>query len=310
MDVGATARGTAVGAPERLRDELTSKRLIVAPAVPNAFSTKLAALAGFPVGVTGGSLFSNALLGLPDAGYLTLTETEFLLSRMARVSPIPVICDVDTGYGNALMMMHTMRVIEGTGAAGLIVEDQVAPKRSGYLAGKQLISTEGMVGKIHAALDARRDTDFMLAVRTDAHGVEGIDTAIERANLYAEAGADCLFVEGLHSLEDLRRIGGEIVCEQKMTNLTYFRNSSTEASAIPDRHEKPQLSYEELHAMGFTIALVGSQPLRVASLAIYRYYERLQVDGIGAVVAAGDDMIGTPFADWHSLTGYDEIAEL
>src|SRR3954447_19328515 len=250
MDVGATARSTAVGAPEHLRDVLTSKRLIVAPAVPNAFSTKLASLTGFPVGVTGGSLFSNALLGMPDAGFLTLTETEFLLSRMARSSPIPVICDVDTGYGNAVMMTHTTRVIEATGAAGLIVEDQVAPKRSGYLAGKELISTEEMVGKISAAVDARRNPNFMLVVRTDAHGVEGIDVAIERANRYAGAGADCIFVEGLHSLDDLRRIGGEIACDQKMTNLTYFRNPAPAAASIPDGHEKPSLPYEELYAMG------------------------------------------------------------
>jgi 2-methylisocitrate lyase-like PEP mutase family enzyme len=167
-----------------------------------------------------------------------------------------------------------------------------------------------MVGKIHAALDARADDDFMVVVRTDAHGVEGIDAAIERANCYAEGGADCLFLEGLHSLEDLRRIGAEVACTQKMTNLTYFRASDGQPASIPDRHEKPRLSYEDLYAMGFTIALVGSQPMRVACLAMYEYYERLKASGLGAVVAAGEAMVGTPLEDWYRLTGYDELTAL
>jgi 2-methylisocitrate lyase-like PEP mutase family enzyme len=273
-------------------------------------SLRLATAAGFQVAATGGSLFSNTLLGLPDAGFLTLAETEFLVSRMAASSDTPLIVDVDTGYGNAMNVVHTTRTLEAAGAAAIIIEDQVAPKRSGYMAGKQLISTGEMCGKLQAAVEARRHDDFLIVARSDAHGVEGIDGALTRAGAYAAAGAECLFIEGLLSLDDLRRIGGEVDARWKMTNLSYLRMEDTPAAPIPDLHTKPRLTANEMSNLGFAIAHTGTQPMRIASLALLEYYEHLIRDPIGAVVSVADRMRGTVLEDWHALTGYAELERL
>jgi 2-methylisocitrate lyase-like PEP mutase family enzyme len=255
-------------------------------------------------------MFSNSLLGMPDAGFISLTETEFLTNRMAAVSATPLLVDIDTGYGNAINVFHAVRVMERSGAAAILVEDQVAPKRSGYMGGKQLVSVEEMCGKVSAATEARISDDFVIIARTDAHGVEGVSAAIDRANAYVDAGADCVFVEGLHSLGDLERIGAEIDCPWKMTNLSYMRAKDTAATPTPDFQTKPDIGIQQLGEMGFSMAITGTQPLRFSALALVEHYQRLFEDPMAEVIAVGERLHGSVLEDWHAFSGFAEIEKL
>ena len=176
--------------------------------VPGAYDTltaRLVQLAGFDaVYLTGGG-YSRAN-GYPDVGLLTMTEVVEWISRTVEAVEIPVIADMDSGYGNALNVVRSVRQYEKTGVAAFHLEDQVSPKKCGHYEGKQLVSKAEMIGKIKAAVDARRDPDFVIVSRTDAAGPLGVDEAIRRLNLYAEAGADCLYADALLSKEDIAKV--------------------------------------------------------------------------------------------------------
>src|SRR6266852_9140482 len=174
----------------RFRELLQKPGIIRSLGAHDVFTARLIEAAGLETVFIGGFGTSASLLGLPDVGFLTLTEMADAVRRMAQRVAIPVVADGDTGHGDLHNVMRTVREFEHAGAAGILLEDQVTPKRCGHFQGKQVIPTAEMILKLRAALDARRDADFVLIARTDARAVEGIDGAIARANRYGAAGAD------------------------------------------------------------------------------------------------------------------------
>jgi 2-methylisocitrate lyase-like PEP mutase family enzyme len=188
----------------RLRDLLAGPEMIVAPFVFDCLQAKLAAAAGFDaVYMTG--FGTAAARGYPDLGLLTMSEMAANARAISNSVKVPVICDADTGYGNPLNVWRTVREYEDAGAAALHIEDQVFPKRCGFLAGKQVIKLEEMVPKVRAACDARRDRNLVIIARTDALQPHGWDDVVLRARAYRAAGADLIFVDGIKTLDDLKR---------------------------------------------------------------------------------------------------------
>lgn len=191
-------------AARRLRQMLNGPEMVVAPFVFDAFQARIAQAAGFQcVYMTG--FGTAAARGFPDVGLLTMAEMVENVRYIANAVDIPVVCDADTGYGNHVNVYRTVREYEAAGAAALHIEDQVWPKRCGFLAGKQVIPADEMVQKVRAACDARRDQNFVVIARTDALAVHGWEEVIARARAYRAAGADLLFVDGIKTLADMRR---------------------------------------------------------------------------------------------------------
>ena len=189
-----------------LRELIGRDRVLMAPGVFDALSAVLVQRAGFPVAFLSGAALSFSRFGLPDMGFTTLTQLVDAVVPICERIHIPLLVDADTGFGNALGAQLTVRELERAGAAGVILEDQVAPKRCGHMAGKQVVSTQEMVGKLHAALDARRSEHTIIVARTDALHVEGVNAAIDRAGAYLETGVDALFVEGPRTIAQMSSI--------------------------------------------------------------------------------------------------------
>ncbi len=235
--------------------------------VPGAYDTLTARLveqAGFAaVYLTGGG-YSRAN-GYPDLGLLTLGENVRFIGLTVEAVGIPVIADADTGYGNAINVVRTVREYEKAGVAGFHIEDQVSPKKCGHYDGKEVISRAEMVGKIKAAVDTRRDADLVIIARSDSRAIEGLDAAIDRVNAYLEAGADVGFVEAPQSVEELR-IVGQRVCGPNLVNV--FEGGKT-----------PMLSASELDAMGFRLGIYPSQTQRAAIRAAQRVLRAMREDG-------------------------------
>lgn len=187
---------------KQLRERLNSSSMVVAPFVYDALQAKIAERVGFEaVYMTG--FGTAAARGFPDLGLLTMTEMVENVRSIARSVQVPVICDADTGYGNPVNVWRTVHEYEQAGAAALHIEDQVWPKRCGFLAGKQVIPQDEMVPKVRAACDARRNPDTVIIARTDALAVNGWDDVVLRANAYRDAGADLIFVDGIRTMDDL-----------------------------------------------------------------------------------------------------------
>ena len=192
-------------ATTRLRQMLSSDDMVVAPFVLNALHAKIAESVGFnAVYMTGAG--TAAERGFPDVGLLTMTEMVANAKYIANAVDIPVICDSDSGYGNPLNVRRSVQEYEAAGVAAIHIEDQVFPKKCGFFEGKQVIPVEDHVQKIHAALDARRDPDFVIIARCDAYAVTGWEDTIRRCQAYVEAGADVVFVDGIKSDEDIRNL--------------------------------------------------------------------------------------------------------
>ena len=188
---------------KQLREKLNGTPMVVAPFVYDALQAKIAERVGFEaVYMTG--FGTAAARGFPDLGLLTMSEMVENVRTIARSVQIPVICDADTGYGNPVNVWRTVNEYERAGAAALHIEDQVWPKRCGFLAGKQVIPQDEMVPKVRAACDARHNPDTVIIARTDALAVNGWDDVVRRATAYREAGADLIFVDGIRTLDDLR----------------------------------------------------------------------------------------------------------
>jgi 2-methylisocitrate lyase-like PEP mutase family enzyme len=262
--------------------------------VPGAYDTLTARLveaAGFTaVYLTGGG-YSRAS-GYPDLGLLTLTENTQFIGRTVEAVGIPVIADADTGYGNAINVIRTMREYEKTGVAGFHLEDQVSPKKCGHYEGKEVISRAEMVGKIKAAVDTRQDADLVIIARSDARAIEGLEAAIDRVNAYLEAGADVGFVEAPQTVEELR-IVGKSVRGPALVNV--FEGGKT-----------PMLGARELEEMGFRLGIYPSQTHRAAIRAAQRVLTAMKRDGDTSAVEAElatfqerEDAIGT--AHWRAL---------
>src|SRR6516225_7581607 len=190
---------------QTLRTVLREEKGVILPGAPNALEARIIADLGFKAVYLTGAGLTNMHLGLPDLGFMDLSQVAEHTMAIRGVVDLPLIVDADTGFGNAINVAHTTRVLEQAGASALQLEDQHAPKRCGHFAGKELIAAEEMVGKVRAAVDARRH-GLVIIARTDACAVEGFSAAIDRASRYIEAGADVTFVEAPETLDDLRAV--------------------------------------------------------------------------------------------------------
>ena len=253
-----------MSARKQFRAMMAAPGYVVAPGAYDTLTARMVQLAGFKaVYMTGGG-YSRAN-GYPDIGLLTMTEVVQWISRTVEVADIPVIVDMDAGYGNAMNVIRTMREYEKTGAAAFHLEDQVSPKKCGHYEGKLLVSKAEMVGKIKAAVDTRKDETFSVIARTDARAMEGLDAAIDRMHAYLEAGADIAFVEAPQSVEELARVGKSF---KKPAMANIFEGGKT-----------PAISAEKLEAMGFRLGIYPSQTHRAAIFAVKEVLEVLKREG-------------------------------
>ncbi|MEK4078581.1 isocitrate lyase/PEP mutase family protein [Solibacillus sp. FSL K6-1126] len=236
---------------EMFQQLLTSKDTFILPGAFDAMTARIIEETGFKAIYATGAGISNAQLGWADVGLTTLTEIAQVVSWMSEVTTVPIVVDADTGFGNAINMQRTVKVLEKAGAAALQIEDQVMPKKCGHFNGKEVISKDEMVGKIKAALDARTDDQLAIIARTDALGVLGFDEAIERANAYKEAGAHAIFVEAPTTYEQLSRITKEVPGIPHIINLV-------------EGGKTPLVSRQEAQNLGFQIMLCANSALRGA----------------------------------------------
>jgi methylisocitrate lyase len=248
----------------RLR-ELIAKGAVMMPGVPNAGMARQVEQVGFDAVYVSGAGMANATAGVPDIGLLTLTEVAQLAGYVARAVKIPVIVDADTGFGGAENVARTIQELEAAGLAGCHIEDQEFPKRCGHLAGKSIVDLEEMVGKIKAAVAARRDPDFMIIARTDARAVEDFDRAVERAGEYAAAGADAIFPEALQSADEFRDFAKEIDVPL-LANMTEFGKS-------------PLLSFQQLSDFGYRMVIYPQSAFRVSMKASEEFLRHLKKVG-------------------------------
>lgn len=238
---------------------------LVLPGAVNALAVRVIEEAGFPAAYVSGAGVTNNFLGIPDLGLLTITELTDHVAAMSDITKIPLLVDADTGFVNAINVQRTVRTLESAGAAGLQLEDQVTPKKCGHFAGKEVVDTSEMVGKIHAAVDARQDPNLVIVARTDARAVEGIQSACARAVAYHEAGADVLFVEAPRSVDEMRHITGSV--------------PGVHIANMVEGGLTPLLTREELGELGFGIALYANAPMRGAVSGMKTILEHLVKHG-------------------------------
>ncbi len=272
-----------------LRQRLQQPGLVVAPGVFDMVSLRLADRMGFEaLYMTGfGTVASH--LGLPDAGLATYTDMVGRVAAMAGMARTPLIADADTGYGGSLNMAHTVRGYEAAGAAAIQVEDQEFPKKCGHTPGRRVIACEDMVRKIRVAVDARRSKDFLIIARTDARTTLGLDEALRRAEAYAEAGADVLFVESPESLEEMRTIGQRF-------HLPLVAN-------MVEKGRTPVLGRDELQALGYRLAIFPVTALLAGVQAMQAVYTQL----FGQGSSAGGTQPLADFGELTRLMGFEEV---
>lgn len=255
-----------------LRSLLGGPGPVVAPGVYDALTASLAQEAGFAALYLSGAAVAYTRLGRPDIGLVSMSEVADTVALVRdRVGPsLPVVVDADTGFGNALNAQRTMRLFERAGASAIQLEDQTFPKRCGHLRDKALIAPRAMAGKIRAVLDARASPDTLVIARTDAVAVEGMDRALDRARLYAEAGADVLFVEAPRSREDLARIAAALGPLRPLV------------ANVVEGGDTPPLSARELGALGYRLVIFPGGVVRALALAAREYYASLHRHGSNA----------------------------
>ncbi len=248
-----------------LKHILARRQAVSVPGAANAMFARVIEDLGFELVYVTGAGIANMHLGAPDIGLTTVTEVAAAVGAIADAVALPLVVDADTGFGNAVNMVRTVRLLERAGAAGIQIEDQVFPKKCGHFAGKDVISQEEMVGKIKAAVDARHDGDLQIIARTDARAVEGIDRAIARGHAFIEAGADVTFVEAPVSIDELARIGRELPVPQ-IANIVFGGKT-------------PDPGRAQLAEMGFAGVLYANAALQAALKAAYDVLGALKSEG-------------------------------
>ncbi len=273
---------------QQLKQLVEARSGLLVPGAFNALSAKVVADLGFQAIYVTGAGVTNMWFGMPDQGFMGLHEIADHMARIRDAVDVPLIVDADTGFGNALNVYHTVRTLERAGADCIQLEDQVAPKRCGHFSGKEVISTEEAVGKIKAAVDARRDSDFLIMARTDAAATHGFDAAVERAQRFAEAGADILFVEAVTKAEEVRALPQRLAKPQLMNMVIGGRT--------------PIFSASQLGELGYGIVLYANAALQGAVMGMQKTLTTLR-DAKEVQESSG---LVTPFAERQRLVGKPE----
>jgi 2,3-dimethylmalate lyase len=276
---------------QRLRELLSAPGIIRSLGAHDVFTALIVERAGFETVFIGGFGTSASMLGLPDLNFLTMTEMADAVRRMAARVRIPVIADGDTGHGDLHNVQRTVAAFERAGAAGILLEDQVAPKRCGHFEGKQVIPADEMVRKLKAALRAREDPDFVIIARTDAREVLGLRDAIERVSRYGDAGADVVFIEAPLSEAELEEIPRAVRYPLLVNMLTGGKT--------------PILPMDQLAALGYKIAVCPIESLLVTAHAVQRLVETLKQTGR---VNQTEGMVS--FAEVKEILGVEEFLGL
>ena len=270
---------------KQLKALVEARNGLIVPGAFNALSAKVIEDLGFKAIYVTGAGVTNMWFGMPDQGFMGLHEIADHTARIRDAVGVPLIVDADTGFGNALNVRHTVRVLERAGADCIQFEDQVAPKRCGHFSGKEVISTEEAVSKIKAAVDARQDADLLIMARTDAAATHGFEAAIERAQRFAEAGAEILFVEAVTQADEVRALPTRLAQPQLMNMVIGGKT--------------PIFNAEQLGEMGYGIVLYANAALQGAvagmqkALTVLRDEKEVQ-ESSGLV---------TPFAERQRLVG-------
>ncbi len=273
-----------------LRQRVNQRNGLLVPGAFNAMSARTVADLGFEAVYLSGAGLTNMYYGLPDLAFISLRDVVEHTAAIRDAVEIALIVDIDTGFGNALNVRHTMRALERAGADAVQIEDQTFPKRCGHFSGKDVVSTEDMLSKIKAAVDARVDPDFQIIARTDARATQGFEAAIERANRFAEAGADVLFVEATESADEVRRLP-KVLDRPQLMNIVIGGKT-------------PALDQAELAQLGFGIVLYANAALQGAALGMQRSLSHLKKHGrldedatVVVPFAERQRMVNKPFYD-------------
>lgn len=278
---------------KKLRARLRQKEILVLPGVYDALTAKLAAAAGFEGVVMGGYGVAASRLGEPDVGYLSMTEMTDALRCIARAVQLPVFADGDTGYGNNLSAMRTMREYEAAGAAAILLEDQVWPKRCGHMQGKQVVDASEHAKKLRAAADAKTFSDTLLIARTDARAVLGLEAAIERGKLYLDSGAEALFIEAPQNVAELEKISRSFPDTILISNMI-------------EGGRTPNLTSKDLEAMGFSVVFWPCTSVYTVSKAFGDVLRQLRTEGTTA--SYRQNMLS--FEEFNKFIGLDEYNKL
>jgi 2-methylisocitrate lyase-like PEP mutase family enzyme len=277
-----------------LKQRLKEQRIILTPGIYDALSALIADQSGFEALYLSGASIAYTLMGRSDIGLTTMTEVCNVLSHITERVSLPIIVDGDTGFGNALNTQRTIKDFERSGASMIQLEDQSFPKRCGHLNGKSLISKEEMGGKLKAALDARASSETLILARTDAIGVEGFESAIERANYYAECGVDALFIEAPQNRNQMEQI-----CKLFAPKIPLLAN-------MVEGGKTPIYSAKELNQMGFRIVIFPGGTVRSVAYHMQEYFMSLKKHETTQFTK--DHMLD--FDSLNKLIGTPELLEL
>jgi 2-methylisocitrate lyase-like PEP mutase family enzyme len=294
----ATARTASRGA--RLKQLIHAPEILVTPGVYDGYSVRLVEKMGFKSGSITGAGTSESRLGWADRGVMGLDENVANARRLADCSDLLLRADADTGYGNAMSVYFATRAFEKAGVAAVMFEDQVWPKRCGHMAGKSVIPAEEMVQKVKAACDARIDPDFIIIARTDAAGTHNVDEAIRRLNLYAEAGADCMYADALMSKQDIARVA-KSVPKPLIVNM---------GLGMRTRKTTPLMTPKELQDIGVAVV---SYPRLLTTAALKGMMNAMKVfteEVVGKEKLVARDDLQVSFEELNELMGMGELDEL
>ncbi|EFL30516.1 carboxyvinyl-carboxyphosphonate phosphorylmutase [Streptomyces viridochromogenes DSM 40736] len=286
----------AVTKARTFRELMNAPEILVVPSAYDALSAKVIQQAGFPAVHMTGSGTSASMLGLPDLGFTSVSEQATNAKNIVlAVDDLPVIMDADAGYGNAMSVWRATREFERVGIVGYHLEDQVNPKRCGHLEGKRLISTEEMTGKIEAAVEARVDEDFTIIARTDARESLGLDEAIRRSREYLAAGADCIFLEAMLDVDEMKRVRDEL--------------DAPLLANMVEGGKTPWLTTKELESIGYNLAIYPLSGWMAAASVLRKLFAELR--DAGTTQKFWDDMgLKMSFAELFEVFEYEKISEL
>jgi 2-methylisocitrate lyase-like PEP mutase family enzyme len=287
----------------KMRELLRREKYLFTPGITTPLHAMIVEKAGFDFVYMGGYDVSLTLLGQPDVGLITETEMVMNARHIARSVAIPVIADADTGYGNAINVIRTVQDFEAAGVAGIHIEDQVNPKRCGHVAGKMIIPLDEAVGKIRAALDARKDRDFIIMARTDAIAATGggFDEAVKRGKAYARAGCDMLFAEFPTAEIELPRRFAAAIHREFPALALYFNYSSNL------KWHESKVTFDDIAALGYKAMHVSLAGMRATMMATWDYAVDLKARGAQAEIDFQQKLMAHPMGSFHEFAGFPKI---